>query len=259
LTLVDRSAPQVSGQYDVALSFAGEKYDLLWLNDGNHNIDVAKYVIESDEFVNRIVASATNELKRTTDNRYLGFAAALEEGNNTTLLGMAEALYLHVKNDYHLRYEYERGFNEATGEQFVRTPQMVGHENRGTCVDLVLLFLGCLANVRLWPVYIQIRIKSPWGDVEVDHALAATWLEEPCYNRDVFINPARIHQYVSERRLLLLDCTGFVEGFPRRQYKLSFAESQEEAQELLKTNQFRFALDVRRAWETGVSVVSPTA
>jgi len=227
-----------------------------WLNDDKHAIDIAQYVIETDEFVNKIVASATNELRRITDHRYVSFAAAVEAGGPDTLREVVEALYLQLKNDHHFRYEDERGFDVVTGGQFIRLPQHIAQENRGTCMDLVLLFLGCLANVKLWPVYVQLRLRSENGDREVDHALTAIWLEEPYFNREVCLNLAHLHQWVANGRLLLLDCTGFVEGYPRRQYKLSFAEAREEAQKLLERNEARFAVDIRRAWETGVHVVS---
>jgi len=84
-----------------------------------------------------------------------------------------KALYLHLREHSLLLYEYERAFDPFTNEQQVRLPSATARENRGTCIDLVILFLSCLANAKLWPIYIQI-VQG-----QIGHALAATWLREP--------------------------------------------------------------------------------
>jgi hypothetical protein len=219
-----------------------------WINDGQHDQAIARFVQEGDEFVTRIVSAATNELKRTTRNKYLSFAAALTESGPEAAV---EALYLHLKNDYHLTYEFERRFDDAVSQQFIRLPRHLAREQRGTCIDLVLLFLSCLANVKVWPVYIHIRISSSSDQQAVDHALAGFWIEEPWPNRRVLLDDKTVRDHISSRRLRAIDCTGFAEGYPGRQHKLAFTEAEEEATDLLRKHEIRFALDVRKAWESG--------
>jgi len=59
----------------------------------------------------------------------------------------------------------------------VRLPATIGQENRGTCLDLALLFACCLANAKLCPIGIVIH----------GHALAACWVTAPSLSRETFI------------------------------------------------------------------------
>lgn len=221
----------------------------IWTNDEKHDLDIAKFVIEGDEFVEQIVSRAVNELRRATRGKHLTFASAVTEGSPGSLYAAVEALYLHLSDDYHLLYEFERAFDEVTGEQQIRLPLMTGRANRGTCIDLVILFLSCLANAKLWPVYIHLRGRA-------DHSLGATWLEQPFQYREPFLTLGDLRSCLATGDILVFECTGFVEGYPPRPHKISFAEACEEARRLLEgieEHNFGFALDVHRAWETGVS------
>jgi hypothetical protein len=166
-------------------------------------------------------------------------------------LHMVEALYLHIKNDLHLVYEFERHFDELKSTQFIRIPKMIREENRGTCIDLVLLFLSCVANIYLDPLYVHVRMSNEGKPV--DHAMAAVWLSEnrrPHFSEPL-IPERQFGQLMGDGHILLIDCTGFATGFPSRPYKLSFEEAQQEAKRVLQTATFRFALDVRNAWRNG--------
>jgi hypothetical protein len=158
---------------------------------------------------------------------------------------MVEAIYKHVHKHCGIKYKDERNFNPVTCEQLVRLAPAVRREG-GTCVDLVLLFLGCLANVKLWPVYVQVP-----GAEGIDHALAATWLEEPPEDRVLWLRPSELVRRVKDRSLLVLDCTGFADGFPKREGKLKYDKATRNARDLVLANGCRFALDIRRAWEPG--------
>jgi hypothetical protein len=219
-----------------------------WINDGDHDSDLASFVLEGDDFVSHIVSRASAELHRVTAHRHRGFASAVAAGTPADLRAVVEALYLHLKQDYHLVYEWERAFDEVTHEQQVRLPQAVRSENRGTCIDLALLFLSCLANAKVWPIFVNVQGAE-------GHALAATWLTAPDPEREVFLTLRALRRHLSAGTILAVEATGFAEGFPPRPHKVSFAEACREAQVLLDglpEEQFRFALDVRRAWENGV-------
>jgi hypothetical protein len=220
-----------------------------WINDGEHgryDLDIAQLVLEGADFAKHIVSRAADELYRQTEHRHLTFASAIDDGTPDTLGAAVGALYLHLKQDHRLRYEYEGAFDDLTGAQQVRLPGMIRQENRGTCLDLVLLFASCLANAKLWPILVVTR----------GHALAASWLHPPAADRQSFIGLDELHRHLSCGTIVAVECTGFVEGVPKRQHKLGFADACQAARELLdglSPRQFRFALDVRRAWESGVS------
>jgi hypothetical protein len=220
-----------------------------WINDGTHDLEVAAFVCEGDDLVNRIVSRASVELHRVTGNRHRGFAAALAEGSKQSLRAMVEAVYLHLKQDYHLIYEYERAFAEGTGAQQVRLPTTLLDENRGTCLDLALLFASCLTNAKLRPIVVGVRGAQ-------GHALAAVWLVEPPADYEALLTLDSLREHLASGEMLAVECTGFVEETPHRTYKLSFDEACQEAREYLEklaSEDFGFALDVRRAWEQGAA------
>lgn len=223
----------------------------LSLND-EHSVvvDIPHYVreAEGDEFVGKIVAAATDELQIITDGKYVSFSAAVEA---QAVSAVVEALYLHLKNDYHLRYEYEVRHDVRAKEQVIRLPQHITRESRGTCIDLVLLFLGCLANAKVYPVYGQLLLKNAKGEPIAGHALAGVWLVEPYKKRLMLLSPELVRQSVEKGQLLVCDCTGFVEGYPSRQHKLSFEDAVGEAKRLLEEYEVQFVVDIRKAWEKG--------
>ncbi len=223
-----------------------------WINDGAHDREIARFVLEGDDFANRVVSRAAAELHRLTGQRCRSFAAAVESADRAVFRAAVEALYLHLKQDHHLRYEYERAYDEATGEQQVRLPATVGEEGRGTCIDLTVLFLSCLANAKLGPLYVQSR----------GHAVAAAWLRKPPRLRATELTLDGLRKLLAAGDVLAVECTGFAEGAPWRPHKASFGEAVEEARQRLDqlpAGEFRFALDVGRAWEEGVRPLPPAS
>ena len=243
LVTASRPEPAVA---DASRSAVLAPMPTLSLNDEHSVVAIARYVVEDDAFVGKIVAAATNELKMITAHKYVSFAAAVEA---KALREVVEALYLHLKNDYHLRYEYEARHDAKAQAQVIRLPQHIEQEGRGTCVDLVLLFLGCLANAKVHPVYVQLLLKNAKGEPIAGHALAGVWLVEPYKKRPVLLSPELVRQSIERGQLLVLDCTGFAEGYPSRQYKISFEEALGEAKRLLEEYEVQCIVDIRKAWE----------
>jgi hypothetical protein len=226
-----------------------------WINDGRDNLAIARFVHEGDDFVERIASRAIHELKRTTAGRHLSFASAVSAADSSTAVGVVEALYLHLRNEYHLVYEFERVFDDRTGAQYVRAPFEVGEAQRGTCLDLAALVMSCLANAKLWPVYVHLH-----GREGSDHALCATWLMEPKPDRQTVLTLQNLRSAVQSGDMLVVDCTGLAEGYPWRQFKLSFMEARAEAEaavDSIDAEPWGFAIDVRRAWETEGRVSEP--
>lgn len=243
LLAVPRPAPEVES---ASHSHVVVPPPVLSLGAAPSVMKVARYVLEDDVFVGKLVAAAVNELKMVTAHTYVSFAAAVEA---RAVSAIAEALYLHLKNDCHFRYEYEVRHDASAQEQVIRLPHHIARESRGTCIDLVLLFLGCLANAKVSPVYIQLLLKNTKGEVIAGHALAGVWLVEPSEKRPALLPVDRVRLYVDRGQLLCLDCTGFVEGYPSRQHKLSFQEAVSEAKRLLAEYEVQFVVDIRKAQE----------
>jgi hypothetical protein len=216
-----------------------------WINDRTQDLELARFVLEDADFVNHVVSRAVDELCRLAEHRHLSFASAVAAGSPDSLRAIVAALYLHLKQDHRLRYEFERAFLEGTGAQRVRLPGTIRQENRGTCLDLALFFASCLANAKLWPLVVVVH----------GHALTACWVTAPDPNRSAFLALDEMLRHLDSGKIVAVECTGFVEGFPERQYRLSYSEACQKGGGLLHglaPEQFCFALDVRRAWESGV-------
>jgi len=230
----------------------------LWDGRLENALSIAQYILENDDFVNDIVSRAGNELLRTTNNHFHTFAHAEQAARAASKPNLrrnirraeAKALYLHIKNDYELRFEYERHFREPDIGQVVRLPAYVRRENRGTCIDLAVLYLSCLANAKLKPLYIHV------DDGEVAHALAGVWIDPlPDDDRKPFVDRVK-----DRPEILVVDCTGFARGFsPQRPHKLSFKQAKREAVECIggSVGRFQFAVDIVAAWRSGVQPLGP--
>src|SRR4051812_34304320 len=145
----------------------------VWINDGEHALEIARFVVEGDPLVNHVVAEAADELRILSHYEHWGFASAVADGGRGALACAVEALYSHLMADHRLFYEFELAYDVTTGEQRVQPPAVTVRERKGTCIDLALLFLSCLAQAKLSPVYIQLN-RPPDG-----HALAAAWVDPP--------------------------------------------------------------------------------
>src|SRR5436309_5511519 len=180
----------------------------VWTNDGKHDLEIARFVIEGDPFVNHLVAQAADELRILTHYEHWGFAAATQDGSSDVLSAAVEALYLHLMlmADHRLFYEFEAAFNVATGGQRIQLPAFTVQVKKGTCIDLAMLFLSCLAQAKLLPVYVQLNCSSG------GHALAAAWIDPPD-NRTEKLTLGEVRAHVRQNRLVVLECTGFVKGY----------------------------------------------
>jgi hypothetical protein len=61
---------------------------LIWINDSRHELDLARFVLEDDEFVYHIVSRAAGELHRFTEHR--SFAVAVQDGSPGRIRSRAE-------------------------------------------------------------------------------------------------------------------------------------------------------------------------
>src|SRR4051812_32594460 len=104
-----------------------------WINDGKHDLEIARFVIEGDPFVNHLVAQAADELRILTHYEHWSFATAtLEDGSPEVLLAAVEALYHHLMADHRLFYEFDLAYNVVTGEQAIQLPAITVQEKKGT-------------------------------------------------------------------------------------------------------------------------------
>lgn len=104
---------------------------------------------------------------------------------------------------------------------------MVIDAGRGTCIDLTLLFLSLIANTKLDPIYVHL------GGGDTDHSIAAIRLNEPTQHRPEFVALETLQRDIRRGEIVVIDCTGFVEGYPDHKCKISFEESCRIAEEFV--------------------------
>lgn len=166
---------------------------------------------------------------------------------------MARAVYDRIKEDFTWSYEWEP-YDPSPGPQPVRLIHHVRAERKGTCLELVLAYLGCLEGFHFLPLYVHLCHTSGKGC----HALAGYWTiptSDVLEEREVLDGDAVIAN-VEGKRMSLVDCTGFADGSHCRPGgsttvtgKLSFEEAEQFATAYLANQDWKvdFALNVRKA------------
>lgn len=220
-----------------------------WRNTPEHDLDVARFVIEDDDAVDRVVSRAVAVLRRLTRGKISTFAQAVAIGTPESLTVAAEAIYVYLSENYHLSFDKELRFDQVTGEQRIRLPDETLENSRGACIDLVVLYLSCLANAGLCPIYIQLCGENR------DHCLAGALLYTPPeeQERSPRLSLEDLNALLAHGRLLVVECTGFVEAYPPQSSrdKIAFSDASRTGRKLLEaiaTRDFGFALDIRSAW-----------
>jgi hypothetical protein len=168
-------------------------------------------------------------------------------------VAMARAVYDRLKEDFAWSNEWE-SYSPAKSLQPVRLIHHVRAERKGTCLEVVLVYVGCLEGFHFLPLYVHLRHLSGSGC----HALAGYWTvptDQAMLQRDV-LDSADVMRHLKNGRLRVVDCTGFVDGkhvSPDGSTtvigKLSFDEAERFAREYLdqKDWEIDFALNIRRA------------
>lgn len=179
----------------------GRPWKFAWRNDGDPAAqrNIARAVITDDGEVERIVGHAEGGLRRVSDLQ--SFADATTRATPESLTSIVEALYFHLKNDLHFTYSAELGYDEGKKVRWVRLPGATVYSQRRTCIDLVVLFMSCLANAKLSPIYIHLL-----GDP--NHSLAGVWIGKP--DPDFERTDLRtLNRLISDGRILTVECCGF--------------------------------------------------
>lgn len=152
-------------------------------------------------------------------------------------------LYQHLAEGWHLAYRDEPP-GASPLSQRIRLPHQIlpemlwaARQGEGTCLDLALLFAGCLERLGLQPLVAVLEV----GDGL--HALVGCWREARATLEPVVDDTNALE------RACWLEPTGCTRDPKRR---LSFAEARAAAHRALEEGRLRFALDVAAARLDGV-------
>lgn len=191
------------------------------------------FVMPNSPASKRITARAGEILNDWTgDPSFTGYQTC--NPNNVRI--QAAAIYAALQ-EMNIAYRGAPPSFEATGQR-IRID--AADEKTGTCIDLALLYAGCLEAVSINPVIVLFET----------HAFVGVWLEDSsfpeCVTDDASALIKRSADGISE--LCFVECTDFTAG-----RNVSFEQAEKDAENLLVNSEnFELAVDVKRCRNGGI-------
>ncbi len=148
---------------------------------------------------------------------------------------MAEAIYLSLQKDLDISYINPPASFERNGQK-VRFPAQILEHRRGTCLDLALLYAGCLENAALHPIIFLVR----------GHAFLGCMLSHDNLDESILTDREIIKKMVEKNALLTMNSTTFTNDTS------TFDHCIEEGKKCLEGMHFEYAIDVKMARREGI-------
>lgn len=194
----------------------------------------AAFVTPNHPELGGIVKKASGLLEDWDHTAFCGYQA---QNPNQVRMQMA-ALY-EILRKKEITYCMPPASFETAGQR-IRLAGEILSSGLGTCLDLSLLYAGCLEAVGLNPLLIFVR----------GHAFAGCWLEDQCFPEcvqdDVSLLTKRTAQGIHE--ICLVECTGLCGS-----ESASFDEAVQAAdRHLADPEEFEFFLDLKRIRGSGI-------
>lgn len=195
--------------------------------------EIASFVLPNHKYISEIISRARGELdKISSEKSFFGYdyqakGDVIEQVRaiwNTLLKEKISFLTCSVS------YVDE-------GQQII-TPEKIKSFRQGNCLDLTLLFCGCLERIGLMPCLIFLP----------GHVLTGVWLEPSLRNDSVVIDDSELICRMSKDKptyLLCIETTDLTRG-------LSLDDAVINADAVIKPNLVRFMVDVLNARNKGI-------
>lgn len=214
----------------VLASWQGETSALAfdqWQGLGLYPELLAAFVTPNHPEIARIIARATEFMgKWTNDTSMDGY----QSQDPNRVLSQAAAIFTALKEQA-IAYVVPPASFESYGQR-VRLCDMVLQQKLGTCLDLTLLYAGCLEAVGLHPLL----ITAP------GHIFAALWLEDKMFPESVQDDPSLITKRLASgvNEIAVVETTCVTTGADR-----SFDDARRIAEQTLP--QTEYIIDIHRA------------
>jgi hypothetical protein len=222
-----------------------------WHCTGHENA-LAGFVMPNSDAVNEVVTRARRYLRGLLTGAR-GFADAIESSDPHVVEKTLKALYLCLRQEYEITYEYEpRSY--ALDWQMIRFHHQVLEELEGTCIDLALLLAACLENVHRDPVVIIVKTgQDALTGTSVQHAVVGCWLNNSRLTAAVLREQDEIRRLVlgEAANILVIDPIGFARTrqFPEG---MDFSKAREQGERYISGSLVDHALDVVAARDAGI-------
>jgi len=225
-----------------------------WSCEPEHRLAGASFVQPDHPLIQNLEAEASQHLKKSTGED--SFHTVLHSESPNSVERIVESFYECLKTDWHFHYTYEPPSFQPSSQK-VRLPHHVldlsSHCGEGTCIDLVLLMAACLEHVdqeRLRPTVIIVKTGQ-----NSQHALLGFWCEQiGSDDKPLLTEKDWLDYCLKSKRLFLLECVGFAEGYDDYGEKLGFQEAINKAESCLYNNTFLYAVDIVAArWDKNIT------
>ncbi len=206
-----------------------------WHGIGMYPELLSAFVTPNHPAISRIIARATEYLGKWTGDTSMD---AYQSQDPNRVLSQAAAIFTAIKEQA-IAYAVAPASFEETGQR-VRLCDTVLQQKLGTCLDLTLLYAGCLEAVGLHPLLITTS----------GHIYTGFWLEDrmfpECVQDDASLITKRLASGVNE--IAVVETTCVTTGSDR-----SFDDARHSGEQNLLTKPIEYIIDVRRARLSHVS------
>lgn len=235
---------EVSGKEEVR---ATRKLPILGCWDTTPDIEslgaVSVYSLPNDPVVEALVTGA--QTPKDNDSGRTSFDSILAANEPEPEIKVMERMYEYLKDAKDIQYmnprfETVQGFDirfQKMRAPHIIFPNSVNLRGRGTCLDLCLLYTGCLENsgLKMLLIFVGENGKKP------KHVVAGCWLTGTASNRPLIEKKKYILDEIGRGHLQVIECTGFAEGaFPE---KLDFAKAVSTANSRIMDSESIIAVD----------------
>ncbi|MGI6261830.1 MAG: DUF3320 domain-containing protein [Acutalibacteraceae bacterium] len=195
---------------------------------------LAAFVTPNHPQIAALIRSGSELLEKWTGSP--SFTGYLSNNPNVVRMQMA-ALYEAIRSS-ELEYCVAPASFEQDGQR-VRLCGTIAEQKMANCLDLTLLYAGCLEAVGLYPLLILLK----------GHAFAGCWLEKECFaecvQEDVSLLTKRMAEGVNE--IAAVECTAVTKG-----QSAAFEQASIAAQKQLSGDAFEYLIDVHRTRGSGI-------
>lgn len=198
---------------------------------------IASFAMPNNNAIAVVINKAKNHLKELSgESSFDGY----QSRNPEKIEDMVKSIYLALEEELDISYINPPASFEPTGQK-ISFPRDVLKNQRGTCLDLALLYCGCLERIGLNPVMILLQ----------GHALMGCWIYPLTFDTANLRDWGIVNKAIADNKLLILNSTTFTQDRP-------FKECRKEAKKLIsKEAIFECTVDITKARQQAVKPLPP--
>ena len=195
---------------------------------------LARYVIAHNIATDKIVLSAQNQWAENSEEKT--FDILLDSMKPDTERQVLAALYQYLSDKCSIESQLPC---YSDGHQRIMSPQRIMERGKATCLDLSLLFAGCMENLRLCPLVILVGNQEETPS----HAIAACWRGTQPGGKPIRREKSSILTLLEKKQIYAVESTGIAITNAEK-CKLSFEEAETLAFENINSAKWICAIDI---------------